>query len=148
MKIFKAEPLRRYHSDSAHPGFLDRLFCKVEPEGDGFNRRMFEEDFARIFNYADRHRGRLFDISSNDEELTKRLLSNVHTGYGSHLADEAVCEWVEDIAQSLVWFGVVHYSLKDVAESGDIHIASFGSSGVVHLFGTQIQWVPRRTERH
>lgn len=148
MKIFRAEPLRRHRFDGNRLGLLDRLFYKVEQERDGFNQRMFEEDFARIFNYADRNSGKLFSISSSDEKLTERLLSNVRTRYGPHPADKTVREWVEDIAQSLVWLGAAHYFLKDDAESGDIHIALFGSSGVAHLFGTHIQWVPRRTERH
>lgn len=109
---------------------------------------MFEEDFASIFKYASRRSGRLFDISSSNEEMTERLLSNVETRYGPHPFDETVREWVEGIAQSLVQFGAAHYFLKDDAKRDDIRIASFGSSGVVHLFGTHIQWVPKRSVRH
>lgn len=148
MKIHKVEPLRHHRSDEANRGLVDRLFVKSEKERPDFNRRMFEEDFAHIFKCANRRGGRLFDISSNDEELTERLLSNVRTRYGPHPVDETVREWVEDIAQSLVWIGVAHYSLKDDAECDDIYIASFSSSGVAHLFGTHIQWVPKRTVRH
>ncbi|GAA2883409.1 hypothetical protein GCM10010837_41320 [Aminobacter niigataensis] len=109
---------------------------------------MFEEDFAGIFNYANRHSGRLFDVTSSNEEISARLFSNVETRYGPHPVDETVREWVEDIAQSLVRFGAAYYFLKDDAEGNDIHIASFGPSGVAHLFGTYFQWVPMRTERH
>lgn len=109
---------------------------------------MFEEDFAHIFNYSNINNGRLFDISSSDEELTERLLSNVRTRYGPDPVDETVREWVEDIAQSLVWIGAAYYCLKDDAERNDIYISSFSSSGVAHLFGTYVQWVPKRTVRH
>jgi hypothetical protein len=109
---------------------------------------MFDEDFARIFHYGSRNGGRLFNVYSSDNELIERLLSNVHTRRGPHSVDETLREWVEDIARSLVWFGAAHYSLKDDAESDDIHIASFGSNGVARLLGTHIQWVPKRTARH
>ncbi|MDJ1462707.1 hypothetical protein [Nitratireductor sp. GZWM139] len=148
MKIFRAEPLRHYRFDDVRLGFFDRLFVTVEEDRPDLNRQMFKEDFADIFNYANRSSGKFFDISSNDEDLTERLLSNVHTRYGPHPVDKTVREWVEVIAQSLVWFGAAYYSLTDDTERDDIHIASFGSSGVVHLFGTHIQWVPKRTVRH
>lgn len=148
MKIFRAEPLRYHRPDDAHLGYIDRIFVKRNRESSGINRRMFTEDFSRIFRYSDWHNGSLFKICSSDEELTERLLSNVQTRHGPHPVDETVREWVEDIAQSLVWFGAAHYFLKDDAERDDIHIASFGSNGVAHLLGTHIQWVPKRTARH
>ncbi|MGB3739608.1 MAG: hypothetical protein WA948_09665 [Pontixanthobacter sp.] len=148
MKILRAEPLHHHRFDETHLGLLDRLFVKGEKDRPDFNRRMFDEDFASIFNLVNRHSGRLFDIASSDEELTERLLSNVQTRYGPHPVDETVREWVEDIAKSLVRFGAAYYSLNDDAERDAIHIASFGSSSVTRIFGTYIQWVPVRTERH
>ena len=148
MKIHRAEPLLHYRVDYADIGLLDRIFVKVKKETPHFNRRMFEEDFSRIFRHANRHGGKLFGIFSNDEELTERLLSNVRTRYGPHPIDKAIRELVEDIAQSLIWTGAAHYFLKDDAESDAINISSLGSSGIVHLFGTHIQWVSKRTVRH
>ena len=66
MKIHRAEPLHHYRLDEANHGFVDRLLVKAEKERPGFNRRMFEEDFAQIFNYANMHNDKLFDISSNN----------------------------------------------------------------------------------
>lgn len=149
MKIFRAaEPSHHHRFDDAHLGLFDRLFIRVEEDRPDLNRRMFKEDFSSVFNYANRHSGRLFEVSSNDEDLAKRLLSNVQTRYGPHPVDNAVREWVEEIAQSLVWFGEAYYSLKEDAGRDDIHIASFASSGVTNLFGMHIQWVPKRTVRH
>ncbi|MBD0413936.1 hypothetical protein [Oryzicola mucosus] len=148
MKIYRAEPSQYHRFGDARRSFLDRLFFKCEEYRPSFNQRMFDEDFAVIFNYANRHRERLFDISSSDEKLTERLLSNVQTRYGPHPIDRTIREWVEDIAQSLIWFGKAHYCLKDDAQHHNIHIASFSSSGVAHLFGKHIQWVPKRTVRH
>lgn len=148
MKIFRTEPLHRHRFNDVHIGFLDRLFIKDEKERPDFKRRMFDEDFSGVFNHVNQHSRRLFDINSNDEGLTARLFANVKTRYGPHSVDETIREWIEEIVRSLLWFGGTYYYLSDNAERDDIHIASFGPSGVLYLFGVIFQWVPKRRERH
>ena len=148
MKIFKAEPMRRHHFHDVHLGFIDRLLVKLERERPDFNRRMFDEDFARLFHRMNRRSGNLFEIVSNDDELMQKLLGNVKTRYAPHPVDESIRELVEEIAQSLIWFGRAYYFLHNDTEQEEIHVASFSSDGVVRLFGTHIQWVPKRRERH
>lgn len=148
MKVFRAEPLPDHRFDVRHLGLLDRLFVKRRKERPDFNSRMFNEDFASIFNPVSRQSGRLFDIASNDGQLTERLLSNVQTKYGPHPVDKTVRKWVEEVAQSLIWFGAAYYYLNYDAECDDIYVTSFGPSGVARLFGTHFQWVPKRMERH
>lgn len=146
--VMAATPLRRYLFDDENRSFFDSIFLKRRKRKAEFNRRMFEEDFARIINYTNNRSRRLFDISSNDEALSERLLSNVETRYGFRSVDETVRELVREIAQSLVQSGTVYYCLEDGAKPGDIRIASFSQNGVARLFGRYIQWVPKRTERH
>ena len=148
MRIFRAEPSRRHRFDDKHLGFLDRLLIKDRNERPDFNTRMFAEDFGRIFNYANRNSRRLFDIVSNDDELIQRLISNVQTRNRPNSVDKTVRDWVKEIAQSLMWFGTAYYFLREGSERGDVHVVSFSSNGVARLFGTHIQWVPKRTERH
>ncbi|MGI2855858.1 hypothetical protein ACRTDR_16890 [Shewanella algae] len=148
MKIFRAEPLHRYHYHDVHLGLIDRLFIKSERERPDFNRRMFDEDFANFFWSMNRRSGNLFNVVSNDEELTQKLLGNIKTRYAPHSVDETIRELVEEIAQSLIWSGSVYFFLHEDKEQDKIHVASFSSSGVVCLFGTYIQWVPKRQERH
>ena len=148
MRIFRAEPLHRRNFRDEQIRLVDSLFVKRERDKPNFNRRMFDEDFARLFRSMNRRSGNLFDIVSNDDELTQRLLGNVKTQYAPHPVDETVRRWVEEIAQSLIWFGRAYNFLHDDPEHGDVHIARFGSNGVAHFFGTHIQWVPNRTERH
>ena len=148
MKIFKAEPMPRHHFHDVHLGFLDRLLVKLERERPDFNRRMFDEDFARLFHSMNRRSGNLFEIVSNDDELMQKLLGNVKARYAPHPIDETIRELVEEIAQSLIWFGRAYYFFHDNTEQEEIHVASFSSGGVVRLFGTHIQWVPKRRERH
>ncbi|HIK74717.1 MAG TPA: hypothetical protein EYG00_08460 [Alcanivorax sp.] len=148
MKILRAEPLRRHHFHDVHLGLFDRLLLKIERERPDFNRRMFDEDFARLFRSTNRRSGNLFDIVSNDEELTQKLLASIKTRFGPYSVDETIRELVEEIAQSLIWYGNAYFFLHDDAEQEKIHVASFSSYGVVRLFGTHIQWVPKRSERH
>jgi len=148
MKIVRSEPMRRHHFLDMRIGFFDRFLIKGEREKPDFNRRMFNEDFARLFHFMTRRSGNPFQVLSNDDELTRRLLGNVKTRYARHRADETIRELVEEIAQSLIWFGTAYYFLHDDPEHGDVHVASFSSTGVVRLFGTHIQLVPKRTKRH
>lgn len=148
MKIVKAKPEHQHHSHEVHLGFIDRLFVKSERDSPDFNRRMFDEDFAGIFNFVNRRDDRLFDIASNDDELTQKLFGNVETRYVPHLVDERIRELVEEIAQSLIWFGRAYYFVHDDTEQEEVHVASFNSEGVMHLFGAHIQWVPKRKEKN
>lgn len=148
MKIVKGEPRHPYSVKDAQYGFLDLVFCRLERERPNFNRRMFDEDFARMFHYSNRHSGALFDINTSNQELTERLLANVDTQYGPHAAQETIREWVEEIAQSLVWSGKAYYYLWDEQESDGIRISAFGPSGVTTLLSAAFQWVPRHTERN
>ncbi|WP_298446891.1 hypothetical protein [uncultured Marinobacter sp.] len=148
MKIFRAEPLHQHHFHDVHLGLIDRLLVKRERERPDFNRRMFDEDFARLFRSMNQRSGNLFDIVSNDEELTQKLLGNIKTRYAPHSVDETIRELVEEIAQSLIWSGRAYFFLHDDTEQEKIHMASFSSDGVVRLFCTYIQWVPKRLERH
>ena len=145
MKFLRAEPLRQYRFRDAKLGILDRLFIKRERERPDFNRRMFDEDFSRIFKYENIRGGKLFEINSNNQELTERLLANVQTSYGPHQVDKTIREWLEDIVQSLLWTGTAHYYLSEDTQSDDIHIISFGPSGVVKTFW---QYLPMGTETH
>lgn len=148
MKIFRSEPFRRHHFHDFHFGLIDRVFVKIERERPDFNRHMFDEDFASLFFSMNHRSGSLFDIASNDEGLTKKLLGNIKSRYAPHSVDEAILELVEEIAQSLVRSGRAYFFLYDDAEQGKIHVSSFSSDGVVRLFGLYIQLVPKRQERH
>lgn len=148
MKIYRDKPMYRYHIYDAHLGFIDRFFVKLERERPDFNRRMFDEDFARLFKPINHRRGNLFEIVSNDDELMQKLLGNVKAKYAPRSVDDTIRELVEKIAQSLIWSGRAYYYLFDDTVQDKIHIASFSSVGVVRLLGKYIQWVPKRRERH
>lgn len=148
MKIFRAEPSHWYRFRDEQMGLLDRLFVKRERQKPNFNRRMFDEDFARLFHSRNRRSGNLFKIVTNDDDLVQKLLGNVRTRYTPHSIDETIRELVEEIAPSLICFGRAYYFLHDDTGQEEAHIDSFHSSGVVRLFGAHIQWVPKRRENH
>lgn len=129
-----------------HLGLIDRLLVKSERERPGFNRRMFDEDFANLFRSMNRRRGNLFDVVSNDEVLSQKLLSNIRTRYDRHSVDEIIRELVEEIAQSLIWSGRAYFFLHDDMKQETIHVVPLSLDGVFRLFGGYIQWVPKRRE--
>lgn len=147
MKIFRAEPLRWHSFHGEEFGLVDSLFVRQERPKSGFNRRMFDEDFARLFRSLSHRSDNLFEIVSNDDELVRKLLSNVQTRYAPHPVDRTIRQLVEEIAQSLIWSERAYYYVHDDVEQEEIHVAPFRSDGVVSFFGMHIQWVPTRTER-
>lgn len=148
MKIIRAEPLHQSIFGNEKMGIIDSLFFKREQQKTDFNRRMFDEDFARLFPPTNRRNGNLFEIVSNDDQLNQKLLGNVKTRYPHHLVDNTVRELVGEIAQSQIWYGRAFYFIQDDREQEEVHVVSLRVAGVVRLFGTHFQWVPKRTERH
>ncbi|EOW7153583.1 TPA: hypothetical protein ACPZQZ_001937 [Yersinia enterocolitica] len=148
MKIIKAAPFDRYNFSDEHLSFIDKLFLRPKHEQFTFNQRMFDEDFARVFFSVSRRSGNLFSIESNNDEFTQRLFGNIKTRYGFHRIDETVHGLVEEIAQSLVWFGTAYYFLHDLSAGKEICIRSFSAVGVSRVLNTYFQWVPRRREKH
>lgn len=148
MKIFRAEPSHRHRFRDEQIGLVDRFFVKRVRHKPDFNRRMFDEDFTRLFHQVNHRRGNLFEVVSNDDKLIQKLLGNVKTRYTSRSLDETICELVEEIAQSLILSGRAYYFLHDDKEKEKINVVSFSSDGVVRIFGKHIQWVPKRSERN
>ena len=148
MKIIRTSHPHLYSLHKESIGILDKLLIKARRNRPGFNRRMFDKNFERIFPLFNQKRGKLFEITSNDEDLTTRLLSDVRTQYEPHLVDKAIQGMVEDIAQSLVRFGELYYFLTDDNEERKIHVASFAADRIFHCIGVHFQFLPKRNERH
>jgi hypothetical protein len=148
MKIFRAEPSHQHHLYDDKIGLVDSLFIRGERQKTGFNLRMFNEDFSRLFRSASYGNGNLFELVTSNEELTKKLFGSVITRSARLSVGELIHKFVEEIAKSLIWFGSAYYFLYDDETQKEINIASLSSSGVVNLFGTYVQWVPKRTQRH
>jgi hypothetical protein len=148
MKIFKAEPLHLHNLNDEQIGLVDRLFFKREQMTQGFYRRMFDEDFARLFHSINHQGGKLFNITSNDDGVTQRLLGNFKMRSSPHSVDATIRELVEQIAQSLIHFGRAHYFCHEDREQQEIHAVSISAGGIFSPFGKIIQWVPKRKGSH
>lgn len=146
MKILKTTPLQYRYPNRKNIDLIDKLFLKQERHEPGSNRRMFNEDFGRLFRSSNSKSDYNFDITSNDMKLLTKLLSNFSTRYKPYSIDAAVRKFIDEIAQSLILFGVAYYSLYDNTEE-EIHMFSFSSRGIKRLFGSYIQWVPKRVHR-
>lgn len=148
MKVIKAAPIYRYQFDDNHLNFIDKLFIQSKYNSSDFYQRMFNEDFVNIFRSTSRQKENIFSIESNDNELIQRLFENIRTRYNTNCIDEIVRELVEEIAQSLVWFGRAYYFLQDLPEKKKIYIKSFNTNGIFRFFKTYCQWIPKRREEY
>ena len=151
MKIVRARRPHLYNFHEENFGIIDKLLTKARrgrSELIRHNRRMFDEDFARIFSLLNQRGGDLFDINSNNKDLEARLLGNVTTRHRLHLAGDTIKTMVEDIAESLVWFGDSYYFLTDDQERKKIYVTSrFAADRIFHFIGMYFQLLPKRYDR-
>ena len=129
-------------------GIFDRFLIKMKSERLGFNRRMFNEDFARIFSYSNWGDRSLFKITSNDDEFTARLLGSVRTRFELHPANEVVKKMIENIAESLLWFGDSYYFVTDDLEREKFYISLVPADRIFYFVGVYFHFLPKRHERH
>jgi hypothetical protein len=107
---------------------------------------MFREDFLNIFHHGNGRSGKSFDIETNDNDLAARLLTNVETRDRRGRADERLLGLIEEIAQSLVWYGRAFYFIRDHDGRDEIDIISMSSENIFKIAGNIIQYCPSRLE--
>lgn len=143
MKIIKSEPLDRFQFRDAQFGLLDNLFLQQRGQEPGFNARMFDEDFSRLFRSQRRRGEPMFDIRCNDDALIRKLLAAIETRHGSQQADDTIRELAESIAQSLVAFGRAFYFAFSEANSGELYIRPIIPRSILCIGSICAQWIPR-----
>ena len=148
MKIVRASHPHRYSIYEENVGVLDKLLIKVKRDQPNFNRRMFDKDFARIFSLSSRREENLFEITSNDEELTARLIGDVRAQNVPRPVDNIIQEMVGDIAQSLIRFDESYYFLTDGHEPKKINVVSFPADRIFNFIRVYFQLLPKRREWH
>jgi len=148
MKFSKSRPVFHFRNREAQIGLLDSVFIRNEGYEPGFNRTMFDEDFSFIFHYPHRQSSTLFDVTTSNQDLTEQLLESVDTRYSPYGVQEAVREWAEEIANTLIWSDEAYYHVGDGPNTDSMRIVSFGPSGVSTWLGVTFQWVPRHVVRH
>ncbi|KZY43771.1 hypothetical protein A3732_13635, partial [Oleiphilus sp. HI0050] len=146
MKITRDEPLHWFGFRDEKVELVDKIFINPRENTREFHRGMFDDDFSRVFSLMNRGKGKLFEIDSNDSDLTQKLLLSIKKPHSLSGNDEIIRRLLEEITQSLTWCGKAYYFVHEEQEK--IHITSLSSVGIVSLFGTLIQWVPKRVERH
>ena len=148
MNCFKSEPSHWVRMCECKIESIDKLFIKSKKNSKTFYRRMFDEDFARIFRSKSRRENDLFEILTNDEKITQNLLGSIKTRYRPRQIQEVILRLVEEIAQQLIWGEKAFYYLYENLDEETFHIVPLSSVGVICLFGAEIQWVPKRIENY
>lgn len=146
MKVTKGEPLHHYRYDDKNLNFIERFVTRKKKRAEGFYQRMFNEDFSRIFS-ASSVKHSLFNITSNDDELAKRLLVGLKSQHRYQNSDEIIRSWIEDIAQSLLWSQTAYYFVHDVQAQNEFRIIPSNFDYIFNVLGINFQLVPKRVER-
>ncbi|MDC5820386.1 hypothetical protein OPW19_11200 [Vibrio europaeus] len=146
MRVTKGEPLHHYRYDDENLNFIERFVTRKKRRVEGFYQRMFNEDFSRIFR-ASSVKHSLFNITSNDDELAKRLLVGLKSQHRYQNSDEIIRAWVEDIAQSLLWSQTAYYFVHDVQAQNESRIIPLNFDDIFNVLGINFQLVPKRFER-
>lgn len=143
MKFLKSPPIRTRLLES-NLDWFDRLLVRLPKRTDGLNQNMFNEDFLNIFrHYGDRFK-EIFDIQTNDSELSDRLLGSLDTRYG-HRQHDQIVEFVEEVAQSILYYGKAFYFVDDRGDDGAIALVNVSGQRVFKIFGFVIQYSPPRS---
>lgn len=147
MKIRRGEPsnMRQYEMQLSG---LDGLIFKGPRRAEGLNSHMFKEDITNIFRASSRQTDGLFEVTSNNDRLTHRLLGNIKTRYASRSLDSTLRKLIEEIAKSLIWYGKVFYYLHDDEEKEETHVISCGTENLFNVAGYVVQYLPKRTKRN
>jgi len=147
MRFVKGEPVRSGYNET-QLNWIDRLFVRTYEREDGLNQNMFREDFLGIFHHTNRRSANLFDIKSNNDKLTHRLLHNVQTRDNPQSIGRNLVSLIEEIAQSLMWYGRAFYYLHDDREKDETNIVSYSSESIFRFAGKTIQYHPNRVQRN
>ena len=145
MKVIKSDPLTGYYARGENLGFFEALFVSSRDEFQGFNQRMFDEDFSRIFHYSNKRDGSLFSLRTNNDKLVLSLLGNVKTHHPSPI-DKTIRKLVEEIAVSLLRFGKTFYFLHDGHAQKKTQIVSLYPKRIFRFAGLVVQFLPKRLE--
>jgi len=148
VRVIKEEPLHHYYTDDESLSAIERFIARNKRVTENFYQKMFNEDFSRLFRSSNSKKSPLFNIDSNDDTLTKRLLENISSQHRGRSTDENLRMWIEGIAQSLLWSNTAYYFIHDIHEKEEFRIVSLGPDDIFRLFNTHIQLVPKRFENH
>ncbi|ODS05052.1 hypothetical protein [Vibrio scophthalmi] len=148
MKIIKEKPLHHYYSEGEKISFIEKFILRKNGVQDGTYQRMFNEDFSNFFRAYGRTKSKKFNVDSNDEALTKRLLSNIGDQYRHLSQDERIRMWIEKTAQHLLHSSTAYYFIYDVNNKEELNIVPLSSHDIFRIFNTRIQFIPKRFKNH
>lgn len=145
MKIKYSTPLIKYGFDDESICFPDSLFIKKKQEQPDFYQRMFNDDFTLTSLSRHQQKNKYFDIKTNNEELTQKLISNINTEHEQYSIDEKIFTIIEEISQTLIWFESACYFIFDEHNQDRFHIQHLNSEGIINLRWICLQFIPKRT---
>lgn len=129
------------------PNALEALVFRPVDRMGNFNQNMFNDDFHNMFFGSSRRDANTFRITSNNQELQDQLLGafiSRHSYSGGHSIVE---ELVEEVVQSLIYYGKAVYILQEHEDEGR-YFRAIPANSVMRFLGLVFQYLPRRVRRN
>lgn len=123
-----------------------RIFQPIE-RMESFYQNMFNDDFHNIFFGSSRGDANTIEVSSNNQELQDKLLGSFVSRYQYSGGHSVIEEVVEEVVQSLLYYGKAAYILQD-SEGDEQFFRPIPANSVFKFLGLAFQYLPRRVQRN
>ena len=106
-----------------------------------FNQNMFNDDFRNMFFGSSRRDANTFRISLNNQELQDKLLGAFVSRHSYSRSHSIIEEVVEEVFQSLIYYGKAVYILQEHEDDGQFFRA-IPANSVFRFLGLAFQYLP------
>lgn len=129
------------------PNALEALVFRPVDRMGNFHQKIFNDDFHNMFFGSSRRDANTFRATSNNQKLQDQLLGafvSRHSYSGGHSIVE---ELVEEVVQSLIYYGKAVYILQEHEDEGQ-YFRAIPANSVFRFMGLVFQYLPRRVRRN
>ncbi|TNJ39058.1 hypothetical protein [Phaeobacter sp. B1627] len=131
------------------PNALEALVFRPVDRMGNFNQNMFNDDFRNMFFGSSRRDANTFRITSNSQELQDQLLGAFVSKHNYSGGYSIVEEIVEEVVQSLIYYGKAVYILKEQEDEDEgQYFRAIPANSVFRFMGLVFQYLPRRARRN
>lgn len=146
MKISRTDPSHMINNELILNS-IESKFIEIPERMGAMNQSMFRDDFGNMFIGITRRNANIFNITSNNEVIQEELLQSFIRS-ARHAYDKNVFqEILEEIIQSLLYYGKAAYCLHDT-KSDERIFRSLPPSTIFKFFDVLFQYLPRRITRN
>ncbi len=146
MKFSRKAPSHILNHELSLSSIEARFFETPERMGN-MNQNMFHDDFRNMFVGSTRRNANIFDITSNNEEIQKQLISSFTRAARHSRGERVFQELLEEVTQNLLHYGKAAYFLHDGDTSKQV-FRPLRANIIFKILNIVFQYLPKRVERN